>query len=649
LWSRLFNETAIPGIEAAIDMSDYETAWKLAQEIEARDPGNAILAGMLDLFSRETPILTEPEGAAVYRRPLEPDPDAWTLVGTTPLTVRIPSGFQRFRFEKEGYETAEIASHWYYLKDQSTRLARAGEFPEDMVYIPGGEAILNIPGLDHLGKIDLGNYLIALDEVTNAQYAEFVTAGGYEKPEYWEESFVRDGQTVPFPEAMERFVDRTGQRGPATWAAGDYPDGQGNYPATGISWYEAAAYCNFAGRELPTLYHWNRAAETRMSHIVVPKSNFADQGPAAVGEYPGMTAFGIRDMAGNAREWCSNATTVGERVILGGGWNDQPYMFNDFFAQDPWDRSETNGVRTALFLDEHTADAEAVITSPYRDFLAETPVSDEIFDVFLSLYDYDKGPLEPRILLTDDSHKDYRSEKVEFTAAYGGERMQAFVYTPKRGEAPFPTVVYFPGSNAIYAESSDFLIRARWGFFMKQGYAFIHPIYKSTYERRDELNSDYADESQFYLDHVIMWGKDMSRSIDYLGSRPEFDTERVAYFGASWGGGMGGIMLAIEPRFKAGILYVAGLMFQKAQPAADAINFVSRVTIPVIMLNGKYDHFFPVESSQIPMYQLLGTPPENKKHFLYEEGHSVPREEIVRESLAWLERYLRGEEGESEE
>jgi cephalosporin-C deacetylase-like acetyl esterase len=386
-----------------------------------------------------------------------------------------------------------------------------------------------------------------------------------------------------------------------------------------------------------------------MSHIVVPKSNFADQGPAAVGEYPGMTAFGIRDMAGNAREWGSNATTVGERVILGGGWNDQPYMFNDFFAQDPWDRSETNGVRTALFLDEHTADAEAVITSPYRDFLAETPVSDEIFDVFLSLYDYDKGPLEPRILLTDDSHKDYRSEKVEFTAAYGGERMQAFVYTPKRGEAPFPTVVYFPGSNAIYAESSDFLIRARWGFFMKQGYAFIHPIYKSTYERRDELNSDYADESQFYLDHVIMWGKDMSRSIDYLGSRPEFDTERVAYFGASWGGGMGGIMLAIEPRFKAGILYVAGLMFQKAQPAADAINFVSRVTIPVIMLNGKYDHFFPVESSQIPMYQLLGTPPENKKHFLYEEGHSVPREEIVRESLAWLERYLRGEEGESEE
>lgn len=137
-----------------------------------------------------------------------------------------------------------------------------------------------------------------------------------------------------------------------------------------------------------------------------------------------------------------------------------------------------------------------------------------------------------------------------------------------------------------------------------------------------------------------MWGKDMSRSIDYLESRPEFDTDRLAYFGASWGGAMGGIMLAVEPRFKTGVLLVAGFMFQKPQPAADAINFVPRIKIPVIMLNGKYDHFFPVESAQIPMYKLLGTPPEHKKHFLYEEGHRVPNEDLVRESLAWLETYL---------
>ncbi|NNF07532.1 MAG: protein kinase [Candidatus Eisenbacteria bacterium] len=634
------HETAIPGIEEALENRDTEAAWNLYQEIQVRDPGNEQVAKMADSFSKEIPIVTEPEGVTVYRRFLDSDPDAWTLVGTTPMNARLPSGFQRFRFEKQGYATAELANHWYYMKDQTTRLAKAGEFPEDMVYIPGGEVKLNIPGLDHLGNVDMGNYLIAKDEVTNAQYAEFVRAGGYEKPEYWKEPFLQNGDTLSFSEAMALFKDRTEQPGPASWKVGDYPDGQGNYPVTGISWYEAAAYCNFAGRELPTLYHWNRAAETRISQIVVPESNFADQGPSEVGEYPGLTAFGVRDMAGNAREWCSNMTDSGHRVVLGGGWNDQPYMFNDFFAQDPWDRSETNGLRTVKFLDDHIADTKIVIKSPRRDFMAEEPVSDEVFDVLLNLYSYDKEPLESEVLQTDNDHKDYKAEKVEFNAAYGGERMQAYVYTPKQGEGPFPTVVYFPGSNAIHGSSSDHLMRARWDWFMKQGYAFIYPIYKSTYERGDELDSDYPDESQFYQDHVIMWGKDMSRAIDYLESRPEFDTDRLAYFGASWGGGMGPIMLAIEPRFKAGVLLVAGFLIQKAKPAADPINFVTRVKIPVLMLNGKYDHFFPVESTQIPLYKLLGTPPEHKKHFLYEDGHRVPNDDLIRETLAWLEKYV---------
>ena len=634
------HETAIPGIEAALDTLGYAAAWDLAQEIEEIDPGNPALAGMLDSFSREIPIVTEPEGATVYRRFLESEPDAWALLGTTPLTVRVPSGYQRFRFEKEGYVPSEIASHWYYLQDQKTLLAPAGEFPEDMIYVPGGEVVLNIPGLDHLDKIELGSYLISRHEVTNAEYAAFVNAGGYADPAHWTEPFLLDGEEIPFPRAMERFVDGTGQPGPATWEAGDFREGEGDHPVTGISWYEAAAYCAFAGRSLPTVYHWNRAAETRISNIVVPGSNFGGRGTLPVGESPGLTAFGVRDMAGNAREWCTNATDQGERVILGGGWNDQPYMFNDFFAQDPWDRSATNGLRTAIYLGEEVGAADAVIVSPHRDFRAEEPVSDEVFEVFLGLYDYDKGPLDAEVLLVDDSHEDYRTEYVEFAAAYGGERMQAYVYIPKHGEGPFPTLVYFPGSDAIHARDSGHLLRARDGFLMKQGYALIHPVYKSTYERGDELESDYADESQFYADHVIMWGKDMSRSIDYLESRPEFDTDRLAYYGVSWGGGMGGIMLAVEPRFRTGILYVAGFMLQKTQPVADAINYVPRITIPVLMLNGKYDHFFPVESAQLPMYDLLGTRPEHKKHYLYETGHFVPRKELMREILAWLGVYL---------
>ncbi len=108
-------------------------------------------------------------------------------------------------------------------------------------------------------------------------------------------------------------------------------------------------------------------------------------------------------------------------------------------------------------------------------------------------------------------------------------------------------------------------------------------------------------ETVLYKDHVIWWGKDLKRSIDYLESREDINSSQLAYYGVSWGGGMGALMIPIEKRFKAGLLYVAGLMFQKALPEVDQINYVTRINIPTIMMNGKYDHFFPLETSQQPV------------------------------------------------
>jgi fermentation-respiration switch protein FrsA (DUF1100 family) len=96
----------------------------------------------------------------------------------------------------------------------------------------------------------------------------------------------------------------------------------------------------------------------------------------------------------------------------------------------------------------------------------------------------------------------------------------------------------------------------------------------------------------------------------------------------------------VEPRFDAAVFYVAGLKFQRAQPEADPFHFVTRLTIPVLMLNGRHDMFFPVETSQKPMFQLLGTPDENKRHVIAEGGHDVPRQLLIRETLDWLDRYL---------
>jgi len=103
---------------------------------------------------------------------------------------------------------------------------------------------------------------------------------------------------------------------------------------------------------------------------------------------------------------------------------------------------------------------------------------------------------------------------------------------------------------------------------------------------------------------------------------------------------MGAIMPAIEERIKVAILYVAGLDHTKAFPEADQINFLPRVTVPVLMLNGQYDFYFPVESSQKPMFDLLGTPPEHKRHFIYPSSHFAPRTELIKETLSWLDKYF---------
>jgi hypothetical protein len=58
------------------------------------------------------------------------------------------------------------------------------------------------------------------------------------------------------------------------------------------------------------------------------------------------------------------------------------------------------------------------------------------------------------------------------------------------------------------------------------------------------------------------------------------------------------------------------------------------------MLNGKYNHLFPEETSQIPLYRHLGTAAEHKRNFVYESGHSLPRAVLIRETLDWLDRYL---------
>ena len=76
------------------------------------------------------------------------------------------------------------------------------------------------------------------------------------------------------------------------------------------------------------------------------------------------------------------------------------------------------------------------------------------------------------------------------------------------------------------------------------------------------------------------------------------------------------------------------------RPEASQINYVTRVKIPMLLLNGRYDMTFPYETSAKPLFDLLGTPAKDKVQKVYDSDHSVPHNELVKETLAWLDRYL---------
>jgi dienelactone hydrolase len=142
-----------------------------------------------------------------------------------------------------------------------------------------------------------------------------------------------------------------------------------------------------------------------------------------------------------------------------------------------------------------------------------------------------------------------------------------------------------------------------------------------------------------YTEVLVQDVKDVRRSIDYLQSRPDLDSQKIAYMGMSWGGNLGAIIPAIENRFKASILLAGGLT-GLGRPEANDMSYISRVKTPTLILNGKYDVLNPPETSSRPMLDLMGTPTEDKRLILYETDHIPPRTEYIKESLAWLDKYL---------
>ena len=222
--------------------------------------------------------------------------------------------------EGEGDEAAEA--------NASETEAEMAPIPEDMVMIPAGTYTVGQDGSKPKNgpahDVDLAAFEIDRFEVTNDEFARFAEESGY--------TTYAEGQ------------------GSKSWR--DAAPDKGNHPVVYVTWDDAVAYCEWAGKRLPTEEEWEVAARGEDGRVYPWGNDFP--GDDAIAEYgnfyetglrstfpvggfeQGVSPFGLYDTAGNVREWTASAFLAypgaaadadpffGEdkRVHRGGGWFD---------------------------------------------------------------------------------------------------------------------------------------------------------------------------------------------------------------------------------------------------------------------------------------------------------------------------------------
>ena len=113
----------------------------------------------------------------------------------------------------------------------------------------------------------------------------------------------------------------------------------------------------------------------------------------------------------------------------------------------------------------------------------------------------------------------------------------------------------------------------------------------------------------------------------------------LGYYSLSMGAYFAPIPLALDPRIRVAAVTAGGLRY-RFPPETNPTNFMPRVKIPVLLINGK-DDFSASPAAQARYIELLGTPPEHKKHLALDGGH-VPNDMrvLIREVLDWYDKYL---------
>jgi formylglycine-generating enzyme required for sulfatase activity len=648
-------------------------AFDLASSVQEYLPGDPELSALMPAISDTLTVNTEPAGAKVYLKRYQPDEAGAAperqLIGTTPITsLKIARGPQIVYLEKEGYAPVETTTSTRVLKfaynmiytlppiEISRKLFEIPAVPDKMVFVPGGEYRLASSSRPTDDKVTLDDYFIDKYEVSNKDFKEFVSAGGYARQEYWTVPIVKDGRTLSWDEAMALFHDRTSLPGPREWSNQDYPAGKENYPVTGITWYEAAAYAEFRGKKLPTVFQWEKAARNG-AHLdaafkmpwgdlyagdpLKNRANFDNTGAVPVdSDEFGISEFGASNMAGNVSEWVLNEGTDGY-FATGGAWGEPVYTFSYFGVYPGLFESPKRGFRCVRVAAADRTSSDQGAGKLQKDLNIETyrTTTEAEFREIIRAYDYPKTPLDAEVVERVET-PDWRREKITFNGA-GGKRAIAYLYLPHNAARPLQVVQFVAGTDVETGLTAVPLSAEGWmAPVIKSGRALIAVVVEGNLERPwppDFKRPPY--DSAEWQELIVNRFTDYRRGLDYLETRDDIDMTRLGYVGSSTGASQGMILPAVDKRFKSVFLSSAGLpaYFKTNQPAANPINFAPHIHQPKHVLNGRFDENFTLKSAVEPMMKLF---PEPKELELYDGPHSPPMEVLVPAQIKFFDKTL---------
>jgi serine/threonine protein kinase/formylglycine-generating enzyme required for sulfatase activity len=661
-WAR----AQLPQIEQLAQQQKYYEAYSLAVAAQRYLPDDPTIARLMPTISQTISVKTDPAGAEVYLKRYAPETSGdipRTMVGTTPINdLRIPRGQYILYLEKSGYARIEHSLSGAILHtgtlvvlpapiNINEKLLPADKVPDRMVFVPGGDYRLVAWARPTEARVPLNDFFIDKYEVSNQDYKEFINAGGYLKKQYWQHPFVKDGKPLAWEDALKEFKDRTGLPGPRDWSNQDFPEGKGDFPVANITWYEAAAYAAFRGKQLPTIFQWEKAARNGNFSALANsmpwgffypgepldrRANFNINGtmPVNSSEF-GMSPFGSYNMAGNVSEWCLNELSTGF-AATGGAWGLPSYTFAQYATYPGLYSSEKVGFRCVLNSPGATGDQGGMHIETKDEIPTFTPSSDADFSNWARYYQYDKTALDPQIVDVTET-AEWRRERITFNGA-NGERAIAYLYLPKNYPRPLQVIHFVPaGDVASGLRSLPASMEDRLAPFIKSGRAAFGVVINGYMERlRPEGYVPPDPTTVEFRERSVNWITDVRRGLDYLETRNEIDPSRIAFFGPSAGSRIGLILAAVETRYRSVFLMGAGVSKYESETIAEAnpLNFASHIHGPKLVVNGRYDEDTPLKTHAEPLFKLLREP---KRSIVYEGGHVPPFEFLVTTMNGWLD------------